>query len=226
MDSDLDLDVRSVAGEQYLREKVISLCQSTWESNGHVMPFALIYGSKNPDGTPLEAERFCAIFVGVDPSSMSDDGYKEQLAGTLRDMCAKCDAIAVAFVSEAWTVGVSPKTLGIEGLPQEVLKEKLNEYVDAYPSLGECPRRKEIVMVTWEHCTRRHSTMWFAPITREIPLDETSKGTLETFREVGTKLADSDVAFPGFDDVVPDDKGALPMIEGRFTKLLPGAGGN
>lgn len=161
--------------EQLVHEREIlqAFANKEWEERGTIDPMALVYMTRDPQTKePFEEPyRLAMIATQFDGSEVSKNGF----SAYLKLLCADGAAKAIGMVSESYHLRVK----ALEGETQEQAIKRINALrATQGGSIEGLPGTTEILMLAWEHRAFKGTEVWMAPITREIPGDENSKGTL------------------------------------------------
>lgn len=160
--------------DQIVAERKImqSFAEETWAENGCVDPLAVVYMRRNPE----TGERFKEGFgLGMIPGMFDGETGKDFFALVVRKLCMDSDANAVGMISETYQLRVE----ALDGETMDEATERIMAMKAAQNgSIKGLPGTVEMLMMVWEHRSFKGSQIWMAEITREIPGDENSPGTL------------------------------------------------
>lgn len=107
---------------------VLHMIEQTWMRTGELQPMAFI-GNK--------------AHVGILPMRFTTPETKDIYAEAIRALVKKTDADFVVFVAESWT-------LAIDGQSPGEAEKTYRDWQKSGKSLADHPRRREVVMVTYE----------------------------------------------------------------------------
>jgi hypothetical protein len=204
---------RSIEGADALLTKIEGIARECFEKDGYAHPVAVLWTFRDPRPPHPKLDTFQQLVIGTQFTMESGEdkaAFSEFLAATAR----RLDAFAFAFVSESRILNL--KLEDIPRNPGESPEDAVARWRREQPrNFKDIAGYKEVVMVTFEHCAfRKGGCISLAEITREIPGDESSPGTLQQYVRNG--------GFPG--EASAPDKFA--KTSGRFAGVLPGARGD
>lgn len=180
------------------REIMQTYAEETWKENGAIEPMAVVHMTRNPK----TGERFTDGYgLGMVPGFFDDDRGKDLFAEVVKKLCVVGDASAVGMISETYQLRIE----AVDGETEEAATKRVMAMKDAQNgSIKGLPGTTEMLMMVWEHYSFKGSQIWMAKITREIPGDESSPGTLGPWSTTD----------------------GYTSMTGRFTNFLQGAGTN
>lgn len=132
-----------------LLEMALGGARTNFERHGHVCPVAMMLLRKNPE----TGERFKEVQPVMMPILMRDDEEKDFYAEAMKKIAYLGDALAFAFVNEAWVLELQ----GPKGEAEKHMKKWHGRY-------SEHPDAREVVQVIFE--TAGRNEMHRAFITR------------------------------------------------------------
>ena len=174
------LKLDSPDGFNATKNLYFNLLAAEFKHTGQIQARSVIFTHTDPDTLVVNEDVNCLVELQLD---MEDSTTKDMSAAMLKATQEALSGFCTIFIAESFVLRLDVKDLApyiARGLSE--LDANYQYRADrGWLNLRDCPKSEELVLVIIDHHADKKGATYVAKITREIPGDWSSKGTLEAF---------------------------------------------